>query len=91
LLDIACRDTGQSRLMADFLLVWHNAEANGAWDPTDRWDVDAAIADDMLTVLRRIRMLGEPVAWAVKVHGRSGRNRQGTGRLPMREGKPITL
>lgn len=55
LLDIARRDTGQSRRVADFLLAWHNAEENGGWDPTDLWNVDAAIADDMLTVLRLIR------------------------------------
>lgn len=55
LLDIARRDTGQSRRVANFLLAWHNAEENGGWDPTDLWNVDAAIADDMLTVLRLIR------------------------------------
>jgi hypothetical protein len=55
LLDIARGDTGQSRRVADFLLAWHNAEENGGWDPTDLWNVDAAIADDMLTVLRFIR------------------------------------
>ena len=55
LLDIARRDTGQSRRVADFLLAWHNAEENGGWDPTDLWNVDTAIADDMLTVLRLIR------------------------------------
>lgn len=55
LLDIARRDTGQSRRVADFLLAWHNAEENGGWDPTDLWNVDTAIADDLLTVLRFIR------------------------------------
>jgi hypothetical protein len=55
LLDIARRDMGQSRRVADFLLAWHNAEENGGWDPTDLWNVDVAIADDMLTVLRFTR------------------------------------
>lgn len=55
LLDIARRDTGQARRVADFLLAWHNAEENGGWDPVDLWNVDTAIADDMLTVLRLIR------------------------------------
>lgn len=55
LLAIACRDTGQSRRVADFLLAWHNAEENGGWDPTDLWNVDAAVADDMVAVLRLIR------------------------------------
>ena len=32
-----------------------NAEENGGWDPVDLWNVDDAIADDMLTVARLIR------------------------------------
>src|SRR6058998_1108157 len=55
LLEVAFRDSGQSRRVADFLLAWHNAAANGGWDPVDMWDVDADIADDMLLVLRLIR------------------------------------
>ena len=54
LLQIAHRDTGQSRHVADFLLAWHNATDNGAWDPTDLWAVDEQIAVDMLTVLTLI-------------------------------------
>lgn len=27
---------------------------NGGWDPVDLWNVDAPIADDMLTVVRLI-------------------------------------
>ena len=49
---IARRDTGQSRRVANFLLAWHNAEENGGWDPTDLWNVDAAVAEDILTVLK---------------------------------------
>lgn len=55
LIQIARRDTGQSRRVANFLLAWHNAEENGGWDPTDLWNVDDEIADDMLTVTRLIR------------------------------------
>jgi ParB family transcriptional regulator, chromosome partitioning protein len=55
LLRIARQDTGQARRVANFLLAWHNAEENGGWDPVDLWNVDAAIADDMLTVLRLVR------------------------------------
>jgi hypothetical protein len=55
LLQIAAGSTGQSRKVADFLLAWHNAEENGGWDPVDLWSVDAAIADDMLQVMRLIR------------------------------------
>ena len=55
LLDIAQRDTGQARRVANFLLAWHNAAENGGWDPTDFWNVDSAIAADMLIVLGLIR------------------------------------
>ena len=55
LMRIAMGDTGQCRRVADFLLAWHNAEENGGWDPTDLWNVDAAIAEDMLTALRFLR------------------------------------
>jgi hypothetical protein len=49
---IARRDTGQSRRVANFLLAWHNAEENGGWDPTDLWNVDTAVAEDLLIVLK---------------------------------------
>jgi hypothetical protein len=49
---IARRDTGQSRRIANFLLAWHNAEENGGWDPTDLWNVDTAVAEDLLIVLK---------------------------------------
>ena len=52
LCQIAKRDTGQSRRVANLLLAWHNAEENGGWDPTELWCVDATIAEDMLAVLR---------------------------------------
>ncbi len=56
LMRIAMGDTGQCRRVADFLLAWHNAEENGGWDPTDLWNVDATIADDILTALLLLRM-----------------------------------
>ncbi|MEO8130205.1 MAG: hypothetical protein ABJF23_33530 [Bryobacteraceae bacterium] len=46
------RDTGQSRRVANFLLAWHNAEENGGRDPSDLWNVDAAVADDLLIILK---------------------------------------
>ena len=55
LLRIARQDSGQARRVANLLLAWHNADENGGWDPVDLWNVDAAIADDMLTVIRLIR------------------------------------
>lgn len=57
LVEIALRGTGQSRRVADFLLAWHNAEENGGWDPTSLWAVDAAIAADLIAVLRMISQI----------------------------------
>lgn len=50
LIEIAKRDTGQSRRVANFLLAWWNAENCGSFDLTDLWGVDDAIAADMVTV-----------------------------------------
>jgi hypothetical protein len=50
LIDIAMRDTGQSRRVANFLLAWWDAEQWGGFDPTDAWGVDTGIAADMTTV-----------------------------------------
>lgn len=50
LIDIAKRDTGQSRRVAEFLLAWWNAGACGSFDLTNLWAVDPAISDDMVTV-----------------------------------------
>lgn len=55
LFEVAKRDTGQSRRVANFLLAWHNAEENGGWNPVDLWNVDEEIADDMISVLGLIR------------------------------------
>ena len=48
---IARSDTGQSRVVADFLLAWWNAESCGGFDLSDLWAVDQAIRDDMLAVV----------------------------------------
>ena len=50
LIDIARRDTGQSRKAANFLLAWWNAQECGGFDLTDLWNVDRSIAQDMLTI-----------------------------------------
>ncbi|CAJ3264023.1 DUF7673 family protein [Burkholderia pseudomallei] len=50
LIEIARRDTGQSRRVADFLLAWWNAGQCGRFDFTTAWGVDDAIAADMVTV-----------------------------------------
>jgi len=54
LINIAQRDTGQSRRVADFLLAWWNAGECGSFDLTNLWGVDSAIALDMVTVFALI-------------------------------------
>lgn len=55
LIEIALRDTGQSKRVADFLLSWWNATSCGGFDLTDLWSVDSEIADDMIAVIGLIR------------------------------------
>ncbi|MDQ1758208.1 hypothetical protein DAI43_24965 [Achromobacter xylosoxidans] len=55
LIEIARRDTQQSKRVADFLLSWWNATSCGGFDLSDLWSVDAEIADDMVTVIGLIR------------------------------------
>jgi hypothetical protein len=54
LLDIAQGDTGQSRIVANFLLAWWNAEECGGFDLTDLWGVDTSIAADILRVFAMV-------------------------------------
>jgi hypothetical protein len=54
LIHIAQGDSGQCRVVADFLLAWWNAPEYGGFDLTDVWAVDAAIAQDMLAVFSQI-------------------------------------
>ena len=54
LIDIARRDTAQSRRVADFLLAWWNAGECGSFDLANLWAVDEAIANDMLTVFAMV-------------------------------------
>jgi hypothetical protein len=98
LLKVAQQDTGQARRVANFLLAWHNAEENGGWDPVDLWNVDAAIADDMLTVTRLIRESHRyPRCFGVQRRdcgpsggcGEGENSRAGTDRAPMKQGKEI--
>jgi hypothetical protein len=50
LIQIAQGDTGQSRIVANFLLAWWNAGECGGFDLTDVWGVDTSIRVDMLRV-----------------------------------------
>ena len=57
LIEIARRDTGQSRRVADFLLAWWNAAQCGGFDLTTLFSVDDSIAADMVTVFALIARL----------------------------------
>lgn len=50
LIEVAKRDTGQSRRVAEFLLAWWNAGACGGFDLTNLWSLDLALCRDMQTV-----------------------------------------
>ena len=52
--DIARGDTGQSRIVANFLLAWWNADEYGGFNLTDVWAVDETIAKDMLAVFEQL-------------------------------------
>jgi hypothetical protein len=47
LIQIGQADTGQSRIVANFLLAWWNAAECGGFDLTEVWGVDTSIAVDM--------------------------------------------
>lgn len=51
LLEVAYRDTGQGRRVADFLLSWWNAGACGKFDPTDLWGLDMPLRVDVLRIV----------------------------------------
>lgn len=46
----AQRDSGQSRIVADFMLAWWNSGSCGAFDLTSLWSLDSAIVADMVIV-----------------------------------------
>ena len=54
LVTIAQSDTGQSRRVANFMLAGWNVGGRGGCDVTDLWNVDRAIADDILSVTQLI-------------------------------------
>jgi hypothetical protein len=54
LIRIAQGDSGQCRVVANFLLAWWNAAEYGGFDLTDVWAVDKTIAADMLAVFEQL-------------------------------------
>lgn len=51
LIQIAKRDTGQGRRVANFLLSWWNVSACGGWAVTEIWHLSSDIVDDIFVVL----------------------------------------
>ena len=49
-LNVAHKDTGQERRVANFILAWWNAEVHGGFDLTDLANVDPHIGEDMATI-----------------------------------------
>jgi hypothetical protein len=54
LIRIAESNSGQCRIVGSFLLAWWNAAEHGGFDLTNLWAVDAAIAEDMITVFAHL-------------------------------------
>jgi hypothetical protein len=54
LIRIAQGDSGQCRIVANFLLAWWNAAEYGGFDLTDVWAVDEKISADMLAVFEQL-------------------------------------
>jgi len=54
LIRIARGDSGQCRVVANFLLAWWNAAECGGFDLTELWAVDSTIAADMLAVFEQL-------------------------------------
>ena len=54
LIRIAQGDSGQCRVVANFLLAWWNAAEYGGFDLTEVWAVDSKIAADMLAVFEQL-------------------------------------
>ena len=54
LLEVAYRDTGQSRRVAAFLLAWWNADTCGGFDLTDMWGLDLSLRNDIVRVFQFI-------------------------------------
>lgn len=50
LFKVALADTGQSRVVANFLLAWWNTQDHGGFDIAELFSLDRAISDDVACV-----------------------------------------
>lgn len=54
LFEVAARNTGQSKIVARFLLAWWNGSTFGGFDLSDLFVLDADLAEDMATVFAHL-------------------------------------
>lgn len=54
LIRVAKDDTGQSRIVANFLLAWWNGDECGGFNLVEAWGLDRDLVNDMITVFELI-------------------------------------
>lgn len=59
LITVALRGTGQSRIIANFLLSWWNSGECGAFNPIQLWGLDRELADDVCLIFRAIASMAK--------------------------------
>lgn len=57
LMAVAFQYSGQSEIVADFLLSWWNAHECGAFNPTRLWGLDLELAEDVCLIFRAISQM----------------------------------
>jgi hypothetical protein len=62
----ACGDTGQCRIIADFLLSWWNGSTCGKFDLVDLWGLDEDLQRDaivVITLAARLRVYPDNIGY----------------------------
>ncbi|CND40914.1 hypothetical protein [Yersinia pseudotuberculosis] len=54
LISIAKNGTGQSEIVANFLLAWWSANSCGGFNLTELWAVDSPLVEDMVNVFKLV-------------------------------------
>ncbi|HEY0124494.1 MAG TPA: hypothetical protein VGC14_22585 [Rhizobium sp.] len=83
LIAVARQDTGQGKRVAAFILAWWNAGANGGFDLSDLFALDASTCEDLITVfsvLARSPRAIYPDDYEQEIHALAARWRPRTGR-----------
>lgn len=69
LFELARHDSGQSRIAADFLLAWWNAQYHGGFDIAGLFSLDGAVARDIATVVAHLSRCSSAVHADAFGHG----------------------